>query len=353
MHDAVPFNSLSQTITFEMPSHLKSPRHAARRRSQAYARRLGSIVSDIRLRMRDGSPPTLRNLCLTFRQDEHFAAGISRALGRFASTLNSDQLDPRFEFIRPNSKWVASIYFLWDVLRLALPGPKWYSKGPLARPGFLINCMRVDLPVPPRYGRTALRRASSRIQDRLARFDNAEYLPDTWVRDEALRCGFGEVVLSDCHPATAEERAFSGRMVQARRRGQLLPGTERVDTLPLDPNDDVALGTTDALLDALSARFLRLLNRSGGQSASCDVEDDGGSRRSSGSQRQPLFLPSPTPDIPARASPSVTISLSLPPRGLDGATERVWHACLVANAQYGGARCNVVEFVFSSRQLLT
>ncbi|KAL1711872.1 hypothetical protein EV715DRAFT_297610 [Schizophyllum commune] len=223
MHDAVPFSSLSQTITFEMPSHLKSPRHAARRRSQAYAQRLGSIVSDIRLRMRDGSPPTLRNLCLTFRQDEHFAAGISRALGRFASRLISDQLDSRFEFIGPNSK-------------------------------FLINCMKVDLPVPPRYGRTALRRASSRIQDRLARFDNAEYLSDTWVRDEALRCGFGEVVLSDCHPATAEERAFAGRMAQARRRGQLLPGTERVDPLPLDPSVTISLSLPPRALDGATER---------------------------------------------------------------------------------------------------
>lgn len=66
---------------------MPSPRCATDRRYQTYALRLGSIVSDIRLRMRDGSPPTLRNICLVFRQDERFAASVSQALvGKFAET---------------------------------------------------------------------------------------------------------------------------------------------------------------------------------------------------------------------------------------------------------------------------
>ncbi|KAL1671649.1 hypothetical protein EV122DRAFT_284722 [Schizophyllum commune] len=164
--------------------------------------------------------------------------------------------------------------------------------------------METNLPAPPRsrLGRTALRRASSSVsrQDWRVPFDDAVHLPDTWVRDEALRRGFGNVVLGDCHRATAEERAFRGRVAQARRRGQCLPGTERVDPLPPDPDDDLALGGADPHLDSPPSGFLRLLDHPASFGV---VDDDESARWPSGSQREPLFLPSPTPDILASASP--------------------------------------------------
>uniref|UniRef100_D8Q5G2 Uncharacterized protein n=1 Tax=Schizophyllum commune (strain H4-8 / FGSC 9210) TaxID=578458 RepID=D8Q5G2_SCHCM len=220
-----------------MPSKSEAPHPEARQGPQAYAGRFQAITGPIRARLGADKAPTLRNLCLLFIRNEALAKSTSQLLGRFMSVLVLGEPDDDVNFLDPIPPWAAAAYFIWDVIRLARPGPKWYSNHDFPRPGFLINAVGIDLPALETTGSLEFRRASTERANReaLEALWDAEFLPDTWVRDEALRCGYGDVQLDRCRPATPWELGFATRQRQARKNGVELPEAARSSSLPQEP----------------------------------------------------------------------------------------------------------------------
>ncbi|KAL1684819.1 hypothetical protein GGG16DRAFT_129749 [Schizophyllum commune] len=191
----------------------EQPHDTVRKEHQAFSRKLHEIEIDAAKLLNPGQEPTVKNLVRGIQRDKHRASILKKKLLTLATAFDRARTKNETGPWAPTAEIHGAMFFLFDCLKASDPESKWYALETIERPRYLINIVGLKIP-------THNQSLSKADKDRVPAQANEDLdllllqqprLSADYVAVEAKRCGFGEVVLDGCAPATEAQRSHPGQ----------------------------------------------------------------------------------------------------------------------------------------------